>query len=483
MTLLHTKFVFNFGVYLEKNLILKYLSQSIIELSNKNSSDFSKNIMVEVPRVLSGVIDPFINICTKLILFTLMLIFIFLLNYKVFLFILLLSFIVFISFANIFRNKLENNAIKISESIKNKQRTLNDIFNNIKELKLLNGFIYFYNNFMSKSKVYASRQISSGIIAFVPKFVIEPVIFALIIIFISSRVLAGEDAMSIMTYLSLYIFASLKLYPLSQQLIFYYSYLKSNKASFYIINKDFNIKKKKINLNYQVEKEKLKKYIIIENLKFQYNSKSKILKIDKLKIEKNSIIGIKGESGIGKSTLSYIILGLIDQYEGKIYFDDRLVDKKNLLSYQTLFSYVPQTVYLTDDTIRNNIALGQSDNLINEDRVIEISKKCQIYDFIMQLDKKFNHVVGEKGNLLSIGQIQRIGIARALYKNSDIILMDESTSSLDEENERNIMNFIRDLKNEGKTIIIISHKKSQLSFCDQVYNLNDNGLQKITSNE
>ena len=209
--------------------------------------------------------------------------------------------------------------------------------------------------------------------------------------------------------------------------------------------------------------------IRIKDLTFAYNSEN-ILEDINLEIKKNSVVGIIGKSGVGKSTLIDLLIGLYIPNKGKIFIDDNDLSQTTS-SWRNLIGYVPQNIYLLDDTLKKNVALGITDNLIDDDKVRLALKLSQLDGFVEdKLEKGINTIIGERGINLSGGQKQRIGIARALYKNPDIIILDEATSSLDLDTEKKLIDTIQDIKS-GKTIVIISHRASTLKICDKIYEI------------
>ena len=185
--------------------------------------------------------------------------------------------------------------------------------------------------------------------------------------------------------------------------------------------------------------------------------------------KKGTIHGIYGKSGTGKSTMLNIIVGLLKPSSGEVLVDGIKI-KNNLKAWQSMIGYLPQDTFLLNEKVKNNIALGIDDNLIKSDILLEAMQKSNSYEFIKNLPKKEETIIGGEGDGLSGGQKQRIGIARTLYRNSKLLIFDESTSSLDSDNEQIVLNTLLNLKKE-KTIIIVSHKKSSLGICDEVTEL------------
>ena len=230
------------------------------------------------------------------------------------------------------------------------------------------------------------------------------------------------------------------------------SFYKNQTENNYIKSKDFNSK------------------IEIRNLTFSYSkSKDLVLKKINLTINKGDSIGIIGESGSGKSTLVDLLMGLYKPKDGKIMIDG--VDiHNNTRNWQNKIGYVPQSIFLTDDSILKNIALGIDENLIDFELINSVVKASQLEKFIHSLDEGINTQVGERGVQLSGGQLQRIGIARALYNQPEILILDEATASLDYNTEINVMEAIKNIKKD-KTLIIVAHRLTTIDDCDYIYKI------------
>jgi len=215
----------------------------------------------------------------------------------------------------------------------------------------------------------------------------------------------------------------------------------------------------------------------IQDLVFQYeNSNSAALKGVSASVKKGEVIGFIGTSGSGKSTLVDVVLGLLIPTKGAVLVDGRDIHE-DLRAWQDILGYVPQTIYLTDDSIRRNVAFGISDEHIDEAAVIWAIKSARLEDFVSSLDEGLNTNVGERGVKLSGGQRQRIGIARALYHDPSVLVFDEATSSLDTHTEELIMNTIMDLKGT-KTILIVAHRLSTLKKCNRIYRITKGVIEK-----
>ena len=221
--------------------------------------------------------------------------------------------------------------------------------------------------------------------------------------------------------------------------------------------------------------------ITLENVYFRYsNNQDYVLKNINLEIKKGKRIGFIGSTGSGKSTIIDIIMGLLKPNKGKVLIDGKdIFDKENeklLINWRYSISHVPQNIFLADCSIAENIAFGENLDCIDMDKIEIASKKANIDYFIKKLNQGFKSNFGERGVQLSGGQLQRIGIARALYRNTNILVFDEATSALDSKTEQNIINKINNLSDE-KLLIMISHRYSTLKNCDYIFRI-DNGVIK-----
>ncbi len=216
-----------------------------------------------------------------------------------------------------------------------------------------------------------------------------------------------------------------------------------------------------------------RKDITLENLTFKYaKDDNPVLKNASLKISKGSVVGIVGETGSGKSSLTDLVLGLLEPTEGSIKIDGQALKHSDLVGWHDQVAHVPQTVFLQDTSIAENIAFGISPDAIDHDRLHQVTKLARLDNFVSGLPDGYQTQVGDRGARLSGGQIQRIGIARALYKGADVLVFDEATSALDMKTEASVMNSLRDIA-EGRTIIIVAHRISTLSYCDKIIEIVD----------
>ena len=351
---------------------------------------------------------------------------------------------------------------------RNKLKNLKEGFDGIKEIKLFGLENYFYYKFKKIIEHGSSLELWHSFILTLPRLIVEYLLIIVIITAIISINIFSSNFYDYIPVLTVFIVASLRIAPslmkivnARQNIAFNNAVIKNTiKKSF--LKSSVNIK----NINLKKNKNLIfKKNIIIKNLDFSYNGASKkTLNKLNLTIKKNSLVGIYGPSGSGKTTLISLIMGLLSPDKGNILVDNIDI-KSKIKSLQNIIAYVPQKIFLVDDTIENNIALGEEENIIDKKK-LKISAKKSGLDLDTMFYKGGKTMVGESGVRLSSGQIQRIGIARALYKNSEILILDEFTSSLDKKNEEKIMKTIIDLK-KTHTIIMISHNSELVKLCDK----------------
>lgn len=321
-----------------------------------------------------------------------------------------------------------------------------------------------------------------------PKVILELVAIIVFVVMIYLILKANQNIQYFIPIIGLYVGASFKLLPALNRIIVSTQRIKRSSASLITIKnqlKDYDRNKKIINkilTQNTVTPMKFEKNIVLSNIFFKYpDKKNFVLKNINLNIKKGETIGIIGKSGEGKSTLVNIICGFIVPTEGKI-FVDGIDIQTNLREWRSILGYIPQTTYLFNDTIYNNICFYSDNSETDEKKFREIVEISQLKSFLEEIPLNKETIVGERGVLLSGGQAQRVALARNIYKNPQVMILDKSTSSLDFENEKKILETIKSFTGK-KTIIIISHKQSALSFCDKIYEVQDQKCIQINVNK
>ncbi len=354
-------------------------------------------------------------------------------------------------------------------------KNLRESLDFLKEIKIYNKENLFGKLHMSNNKEIIRNSIIWSFVRGVPKVWFELVAVFSLFIVLSFNYMNALDTQEIIISLSVMIYAIARTLPSVNTII---ASLQTLKFSEYLFNqikdlRDLNLKKSNYN-NFKQENFEKFSSLEIQDLSFSYPNRDAVLKNLNFKMTKGEIIGIVGESGSGKSTLLNLIIGLFKMQKGKYFINQKLVSDIRTAK-SNLFGYIPQKINLLDDNIKNNIALEI--DKIDQKALDESISRSELKNLISQLADKENTKVGEKGSNLSGGQAQRIAIARALYQNPEILIMDEATNSLDTELEKNIL---KTLKKLDKSLLMVSHNLETLEICDRIYRL-DNKTLKIIS--
>lgn len=361
----------------------------------------------------------------------------------------------------------------------NKLQILNQSFYSIKEIKIMDKEQHFIKKFIENTRILENISFINTFITSLPRLIFETLTILIIVFFTSILVLLNKPDEFIIPIISLLVAAGSRFIPSFNIINNSISGIKLFKDSYLSVldtlsknDKENTFINKTKNRN---EKIKFEKKIEIKDLNFAYNTK-KILSNINMTINKGETVGIIGLSGAGKTTLINIFLGLLKSESGYIAVDGKNINE-NLKSWQTSIGYVPQDVHLIDDTILNNICFGQNKAEINNLKFKKAVKNAQLLDFINSLNEKEMTNIGNAGARISGGQRQRIAIARALYLDPKIMVLDESTSSLDIDSEKKIIDDVNSLKDQ-KTIIVISHRKNALIHCDKIFLLENGQIKK-----
>jgi len=375
-----------------------------------------------------------------------------------------------------YKNKLKIKGKLLQLEMGKKLKTINHSLGSFKELKIMRRENFFLSSFQKIVLNSEKLNFFSYIVTSTPRLFLE--ITALFAVVIGSVTLyaIGNNTESIIPLISLFAVTVVRLIPALNVITASLATLRFKRPSFDLIISEIKEMKQNINIknkNGFVYEKKINEFkfnneIYIKNVSFSYFDTTKTaVKYLNLKIKKGSSIGIIGRSGAGKSTLVDLILGLLDPKNGEIYIDNFKLDGVRS-NWQSQIGYIPQDIYLLDDTIKNNISFGIKNEEIDNSLIEKAVKIAQLENFINLLPDKLETVVGNRGIKISGGEKQRIGIARALYNKPKILIFDEATSSLDIDNENKILGEIyRGIRD--KTLIIISHRNNTVKYCDSIY--------------
>jgi len=478
-----TKFVYafahDFGLYLFKLTIHQPYNKFI----ERRSSDLISLITQKVSWVANLLIRPFINILSAIVLISFVSVIIIINNPIIFIssFAVILTFystIVFIS-----RKKIKNTGSNINFQSARLIRILQESIGNIREIIIHSNYSLISNIFKTHDKSLKNSQITLQILAGYPKYIIELILMlfvaSVIIYFSGSR----ENLTVVIPTIAVFAMGTQRLLPVVQLAFTGWTNIKNGQSSFEELQSFIN----STSIYYKSEKNDVststidfRKSIIFHNVSFAFN-KNKILDNVNLEIKKGDKIGLIGKSGCGKSTFFDLILGLIKPDTGKITIDGDEINLDEFKNWGKVISHIPQRIFLTDDTLEENIAQTSSANYIDKGLINECIAKSELSKKINSLEDGVKSSCGENGIELSGGERQRIGIARAFYASPQILLLDEATSALDSNTESKVMEKFFSL--QETTLIIIAHRLSTLSGCNRIFQLNKGSLTELSVND
>lgn len=350
---------------------------------------------------------------------------------------------------------------------------INQSLGGIKEVKILQREKYFIDSYRTNYKKVIWGARVNELLAAVPKYIVETVAIVGLVLAIIVKLLFGHGALeTFVPQMAVFAVAAFRLLPSVGKINAYVNNVMYTKASLDMIYQDLcEIEKNKpieVEWEGKTENWKFMKGVFAEHITYHYpDSDTEVLHDITLKIPKGKTVALIGPSGAGKTTLADIILGLLPPVSGVVIMDDKNV-YENLRSWRQKLGYIPQSIYLSDDTIRNNVAFGIYEEQIDEDAIWKALEKAQLKEFVQGLEKGLDTYVGDRGVRLSGGQRQRIGIARALYHDPEILVLDEATSALDSSTEQAVMESIESLQGL-KTMVIIAHRLTTIKNADLIY--------------
>ncbi|MDC0552985.1 ABC transporter ATP-binding protein/permease [Methylophilaceae bacterium] len=373
------------------------------------------------------------------------------------------------------RTKTRSNNNIISEFSYKNIREIKESLGSIKNAILAGVTNYFVENFISLNSKIKSAQASNVFISNSPRYFIEALGMVVIAV-IAYNLSDSGDATYIFTILGIFVLSTQKLLPIMQKIYNSNKVIKQNTVQaeqiISLIEEAEALQKN--NLSKTIAFKDFKDAIIFKDVKFSFGSKV-IFNHLNFTLKKGSRVAVVGESGVGKTTLLDLLMGLLSPETGKIIIDNKALSTDNIASWRSLLSHVPQDCFLSNKTIQENVAFAIPKNLINMKRVIRACKQAQVHDFINSLPEKYNTIIGSGGRVLSGGQAQRFGIARALYQKSSVIILDEATNSLDKITEESVLLSLNKLPSTI-TVIMITHSKTPLKSCDTLMKVTKRGV-------
>jgi ATP-binding cassette, subfamily B, bacterial PglK len=458
--------------YLSKSLLSMYVRAPYSFLIGRNSSELSKNILEDTNTVMHGVVLPLMQAVAKGIVAVLLIGLLMIVNP-------LLAAIITVVFGGAYgamyfavRNRQRRIGLERLQANAQRYRVAAEVLGGIKDLKVLRREGSFNRRFDRPCDVYADHSALHSMLGLLPRYVLEVTAFGSILLIVLMLLATEGGTSSVLPVVSLYALAGYRLMPALQQIYHGISQVRFHGPVLESLHRDFaELRQRELHSGGEsadAGSASEEMHVIVEDVTFQFPGRSApALDGLSLRIPRHQAVALVGPTGAGKTTAVDVILGLLTPERGRVV---RAASRATGAgeSTRTTIGYVPQSIFLSDDTIRRNIALGLPDGEIDEATVIRAARVAHIDEFIASLPEGFDTVVGEKGVRLSGGQRQRLGIARALYTDPDILIMDEATSALDGATEDAVMQAVRELAGR-KTLLIIAHRLSTVRECSTIY--------------
>ncbi len=471
------RFTLNLRVKIQNNLLQSFLDLPYASYTNKNSSYYIETITNLVARFTTTV-SSILSILSELAIISFIWFFLLIQNFKATLIITLTLIFLVLIYDFLFKKKLINYGQSTSEGSKTLLQSLVETINGFKEIKILGVENFFKTKVRFGAEQIAKNLIKSGVISSSPRYFYELI---LIIFFVGYSLVflqSNLPVLNLLPQLSVFGLAAIRVLPAANQFTNSFLTIRFGRYASSQLYESMKTENKQLNKYGKLDPKLNNKISNFDHLKmldvsFKYPSRDKIIiKKFNLTINRGEFIGIRGTTGSGKTTLIDLITGLLDPKEGKILINDQPINL-HLDTWRNQLAYIPQQIVMTDDTIKSNIALGEELDQINNTKLLEVIDKAKLNKFIKELPNGLNTIIGDRGLQISGGQRQRIALARAFYYNRNILILDESTNSLDKKTEIEILEQIKLLKGD-KTIIIISHDDNCFKYCDKIFHISGN---------
>lgn len=379
----------------------------------------------------------------------------------------------------LFRRNIQSYGMWANEAATRVVKGVHEGIEGLKEIRILGKEKYFYQLVHTNSKEAANNQIKSDIISTTPRYLLEFILMFFVVSMVVGSILIGHDLKSLIPTIGIFGAASLRLMPSANIIssgLMKMRFTRHSISRLYVDLKELeDLESDRKALSTTLKTENNFQDFILHDVQFSYpNTKFPALKNISLKIRTGESIGLIGPSGSGKTTLVDVVLGLLEPQKGEIFYNGMSL-KDSFPKWRSQIAYLPQQVFLIDDTLRRNIALGVEDKEIDDAELIQALHQARLMEHVDQLPKGVNTLLGERGVRLSGGQRQRVILARAFYHQRSVLIMDEATSALDHETENEIVEEIKHFKGK-KTMIVIAHRLSTVQHCDRIYKLDKGSI-------
>lgn len=454
-----SKLVINFAQFQQVHLRLKFLDKiqksSFNELNKRSVSEYL-NIQQSVIPIFSNLLMGLVQMLGEIVIGLVIIIYLFIKNPIIFSFLVSLIFITILIYDLYARKSLITSGKEGNIYSAMMISFIKEGLSGFMEIKIFNKENFIKNKLNLAATKYAHSQININFMNVIPRYLIEIImLLTIIIIALLIKYINLNENGELIPLLGVYAFGAIRILPIARNISYTLNRLNASTDSINILNEQFKTFESNKRIYKQKKLYKNFKKLNLENIYFSYSKENKILEGFSLEIKKSQKILIKGKSGRGKTTLLNIIMGLLYYDKGSIYLNNKLVSDIKTINY--LFAYIPQDTFIINDTIENNICLGEKITKSNQTKLNKAIKEADLMGLVKTFKNRENTIIGEGGQSLSGGQKQKIAIARAIFHERSILVLDEATNALDNKSEGEIFNKLSDNKN--LTIIAVSHKK------------------------
>jgi ABC-type multidrug transport system fused ATPase/permease subunit len=457
---------------LSRRMVEGYLNQQYDWFLNRHSADIGKTVLSEVAQVINGALIPLLQLISHTLVALTLLILLMLVDYK-------LTLVVIICLGGAYTliylstrgyiTRLGEIQVKANRE---RFHVVQEVFGAIKDIKLAGLEKESVARYEDPSKKFANGEAKAQIVSLLPRYILELLTFGGMVLVLLYTMRNSGSVQGALPVMSVYALASLKLMPALQQIYAQITRMRFASPALKVLHDDIATLHTVYNSNASnnTKKMRVREEVQLDAVSYSYPNMDKLaLNNCSLRIQANTTIGFVGTTGSGKTTIIDTVLGLLIPKSGALWIDEQKITKANVSAWQRSIGYVPQHIYLSDESVAANIAFGIHQSEIDVAAVVKAAKIANLHDFILQeMPAGYDTLVGERGVRLSGGQRQRIGIARALYHDPDVLVFDEATSALDNVTEQLVMNAISKLSHR-KTIIIIAHRLSTVKSCDEIF--------------
>lgn len=471
-------FIFSNQLKLSGRLIDCYLKKPYTYHLDKNSAEMVRNVMLDTERFFQMLLSVF-SMFSELLVSALLCLWLLVIDWFITVSVVAILAVFTVFYLLLFRNKAKEYGKRNQVYDGKMHQSINQALGAVKDIKILHREKYFVDSFCGYGKQKMRAVRNNNVLGQAPKYMIETVCIGAILLVIVLKIYQGQDLSSMIGQLAAFAIAAFKLLPSVSKINNYLNLVIFLKPSVDLIYRD--IKDTEDMKNFEltdaaipddVYRENHPEAITVSHLSYRYpHTEKDVLQDVSFEIPLGGAVGLVGPSGAGKSTLADVILGILVPTGGTVSYGVMNVHE-HPLKWSKKLAYIPQTIYLADETIRSNVAFGIEEALIDEERVWNALEEAQLKEFVQSLPQGLDTEVGERGVRLSGGQRQRIGIARALYGNPEILVLDEATSALDNDTEKAVMEAIERLRGR-KTLIIIAHRLTTIKNCELVFKVED----------